>query len=292
MKTISIFVALALFGAAPAAVEAGPAPVQVSAASEAEARLDAAIVKFRALATAPTKDEAAYKAAYDEMLSALRGSYKALDAIPTTEEVRKRLNDAIADIYRRGHNAAVDQLELNELRSDALNHRVRNAVRKAMAAYKAGTGTVQDARHILDVMMAAADAAKEAGADLSELRAAVQARIDELTKRAKIMAEDFEALDAQISASIALAWEQIVQKRAAAKSTPATAVNFSRLKSAVSDHFLVAAKTQPDLESVHKRLMNMIQALQDKAIAGEIPADQFQDLKAALIQRVRANLQK
>lgn len=297
MKTYSILATIALIGA-PVAVHASPvSPVQLQTASDAaEANVDAKIVSFRERATAPAKDATAYKASYDELISALRGAYKSLDAVPTTEEVRKRLSDAITDIYNRGHNAAVDKLELNELRTDAMNHRIRNAVRKALAAAKAGTGTVEDARQILAIMTQAADAAKEAGADLSELRAAVQARVDELTKRAKIMAEDYEALDQQISANIALLWEQVAQRRAAVKgtpaTTPATVVSFTRLKSAVSDHFTSAEKLQPDLASVHKRLQAMIQSLQDQAIAGEISAEKFQDLKAALIARVRAYLAK
>jgi len=293
MKTLPIFAALALMTAWTGVAHAAPpATCQGTTTNQAEldAKVDAALAQFRERMknAGVTLADPDVKAAYDALIQSLRSQYAAMaNSSPTTATIRTRLTEAINDIVNRAQKIAIAQAEFNALQIDILNHRVRNAVNQAMAAYKAGTGTVEDLRRIQQTMVAAADAAKAELPELSELRARLNARIDELIARGSVLASELEPLDKDVSATSAKLWSHVLELHTLASIK--TETDWVRSKTSISDH-VALVNNPPNLVDIQKRLFRILDGLKAKVEAGTLSQAEFDALKKEITAFAREAL--
>jgi hypothetical protein len=288
MKTLPIFAALAVL-TTTGVVHAAPVTCQVPVqAVDVDTRVDNALEKFRTRASnaGASLADPAVKEAYDELIASLRAAYAAMaNTTPTAQTIRTRLSEAINDLLARAQKIAIDQAEFRALQIDILNHRVRNAVNQAMYAYKTGAGTIEDLKRIQRAMTQAADAAKADLPELSELRAKVNARIDELIARATVLATDLEPIDQDIAATSVKAWSKVLENHTLAKIYNDT--DWNRSKNAINDH-LVLVGNPTNLADIQKRLMRILDGLKAKVIAGTITPADFESLKTEITAYARA----
>jgi chromosome segregation ATPase len=292
MKTLPILAAFAALTVSTGVVHAAPTTTCQTGTqvSDIDKAVDDALTQFRTrMANAGvTLADPDVKAAYDNLIKSLRAAYADMaNTTPTTAQIRTRLTEAINDIVTRAQKIAIAQAEFNALQIDILNHRVRNAVNRAMAAYKAGTGTVEDLRRIQQTMVAAADAAKAELPTLQELRQRVNARIDELIARGNVLASELEPIDKDISATSAAIWSKELELHTLASIK--TETDWVRSKNSISDH-VVLVQSPPALVDIQKRLFRILDGLKAKVDAGTLSQADFDALKTEITAYARAAL--
>jgi hypothetical protein len=278
-STLFATLALATFTSAPLhAQTAGTTTKPVSVTSEADLRVDTALETCKKKILAGDKD----RAAATEYAAAINAAYTDLASwTPSTDTIRKRLINAMNDIYTRAAKAQIKAEEFELQRIDAIDARLENAISKAAA-----DPTIDNLTRITNHLTKLADAAKALVPATVDFQARAQALIDALVKKARYVARDLEPLKSEVSASRAERSETLLENRAVAKTYVDN--DFLRTKSHYSEHLDWLAKTDPSVADLKAKLLAILDSLQTRAAGAGLTREEFNDLKAQFIARARA----
>ncbi len=281
--TLFATLALATLAAAPlhAQVAGGTGTptktAQTTPASEADARVDAALESARKKILAGDKD----RAASVEFATAVKLGYVDVAAwTPTADTIRTRLINAMDDIYARAAKAEIKAEEFEILRIDTIDMRLELAIAAAAA-----DPTIDNLTRITNRLTKLAEAAKALVPETVDFQARAQAIVDGLVKKARYAARDLEPLKVEVSATRAERSTSILEKRALAKT--AVTFDFLRSKNYISDHLSMLAKTDPSVDALKAKLVAILDSLQQRAVNPGLTRADFADLKAQFLARAR-----
>ena len=279
-STLLATLALATFASAPlhAQTAAGtPAKAPVSVSPEVDARVDAALEASKKKILAGDKD----RAAATEFATAVTAAYGGLASwTPSADTIRKRLINAINDIYARAAKAEIKAEEFELLRIDAIDARLENAISLA-----ASDPTIDNLTRITNQLTKLAEAAKALAPETVDFQARAQALVDGLVKKAHYSVRDLEPLKVEVSASRAERSTSILERRAVAKTSVDN--DFTRSKNHIADHLDLLAKTDPNVSDLKTKLLAMLDSLAQRAAGAGLTRADFNDLKSQFIARAR-----
>src|SRR5689334_17460148 len=262
----------------PAAPAAPAAPAKE--ATGARSRIDSAFEALRQKALAGDKD----RAAYQELVAAIRGGYGVLEhATPNTEVVRKRLSLAVDDLFERSQRAKIAPEELGALRVELLD-----ADLQCLLAQLAAQPNAQGLEALSASYKQLADAVGELDPSAAEGRTRAQALLDGLKSKPAVEPADLEPLTEELAHARAQRAEVLLEKRAVAKG--ATKTDYARARDHVSDLLELQSKRDPEARELQKKLVGAIEELERRGAESSLTHADFESLRKELAQRGRTAL--
>ncbi len=255
------------------------APVKPGAPA-AQPRTEAALEAVRTKVLAGDAD----RAAYEELVAAIRGSYGNLgQSTPDAITVRSRLVAAVDDIYARAKQAKIAPEEFSALKVDLLDAQLEDTL-AGMATTPGEKGVDALAAGVKQV----ADASQELDPGTAEWRTRAQALIDGLKKKATPEPVDLEPLREELAHARAMRSEVVLEKRATSKG--ATQTDFTRARNHLSDLLELQARNDPEARELQKKLVSAIDDLEHRAAEAALTKADFESLRKELVQRGRMAL--
>ncbi len=262
---------LPLFAAAPAAAQE-----QAPALRE---RFNHAVDQLREASI----ERAASRADYQRVLDALVESARAYQAeTPQALSLRERLTARIRDLENMARTAAIELVELDILKDQAIDVELDYALARLQERAVAGNASREDYQAVAKALTARAEAAKAWNPEIEAIAARLRAEVDKLMERAKnarLSKQDFEpAQDAatEIRASIVLTRLQMrgVEKKAISADFQDVSDVIERMPGAGQDE--LRAKVQARLDE-----------LRDAVRSGRITREDFASLRTMVMNRAR-----
>lgn len=272
MRTLLASLALLpLFAAAPATAQE-----QVPALRE---RFNHAVDQLRQAAV----ERNASRADYQRVLDALIESARAYQAeTPQALSLRERLAARIRDLENMARTAAIELVELDILKDQAIDVELDYALARLKDRAVAGNASREDYQAVAKALTARAEAAKAWNPEIDAIAGRLRAEIDKLMERAKsarLKKEDFgpaEDVVTEIRASIVVTRLQMrgVEKKAISADFQDVASVIERMPGAGQDD--LRAKVQARLDE-----------LRDAVRSGRITREDFASLRTMIMNRAR-----